>query len=188
MIPGERSTMQSRSVREMSIEELRSRVEEAERILRVAHQLARHELRNPLSCERAKDRIASLCDDAHALFPGLGETEPDAALAQTGTPDSANTPGSTSPADSLDEPDVDYEKLRASLENPALMSQFPDGGAQFRLLAEQLLDSYDRHELYARLTQGFEQLDIITREGADAVRKQLAVALTLEGLRAKTLD
>jgi hypothetical protein len=199
--------MIERTVDEMSIEELRSRVEEAERILRVARQLAQDELRDPQSCEHAKNRIASLCDDVNALFPGMiqqgadaadvpdeGEDgdEPDELEAgdegQDGDPDTASESDDEADGDSEEDWDVDYEKLRASLQNPVLMGQFPDGGAQFKQLAEKLLDSHDRHALYCRITEGFQQLEEITRQGADQLRHQLAVALTLEELKTKRLD
>jgi len=195
------------TVDQMSIEELRSRVEEAERILRVARQLAQDELRDPQSCEHAKNRIASLCNDVNALFPGMiqpaadvveaphdGEDvdEPEELQAgdegQDGDADAASESDDEADGDSEEDWDVDYEKLRASLQNPVLMGQFPDGGAQFKVLAEKLLDSHDRHELYCRITDGFQQLEQITRQGADQMRHQLAVALTLEELKTKRLD
>lgn len=198
------------TVREMSIRELRSRVEEAEKILRLARQLAQNELRDPESCERAKDRIAALCDDVNALFPGLADEVPQAAAAeveaaveeaqeagaedeeeegeQGGEEGDEGEEGEEGEEEEDTEWDVDYEKLRASLSNPELMGRFPDGGAQFRVLAEQLLDAHDRHALYARISDGFAELEAVTREGADQVRQQLAVALTLEELKNKRLD
>ncbi len=173
------------TVRELSIPELRSRVEEAERILRLARQLAQNELRDPASCERAKDRIAALCQDVNALFPGLGEVTAEVAQLEVEPPQ--DEPGE---GEDEEEWDVDYEneKLRASLANPALMSQFPDGGVQFRELAEKLLEAHDRHALYARISDGFAELEAVTRQGAEQVRQQLAVALTLQELKSKRLD
>jgi hypothetical protein len=195
------------TVREMSITELRSRVEEAERILRLARQLAQNELRDPASCERAKDRIAALCEDVNALFPGLGDAGLDAVIlseAKDPTPavgsfglrpqddgnveDELEGEEEQEGEDDEEEWDVDYEKLRASLGNPVLMGQFPDGGAQFRQLAEKLLEAHDRHALYARISDGFAELEAVTRQGAEQVRQQLAVALTLEELKNKRLD
>jgi len=173
------------TVRELSIPELRSRVEEAERILRLARQLAQSELRDPASCERAKDRIAALCQDVNALFPGLGDVTAEVAQAE-GEPQH-DEPGQEKD-EGEDDWDVDYEKLRASLGNPVLMSQFPDGGAQFKELAEKLLEAHDRHALYARISDGFAELEAVTRQGAEQVRQQLAVALTLEELKNKRLD
>ncbi len=187
------------TVREMSILELRSRVEEAERILRLARQLAQNELRDPASCERAKDRIAALCADVNALFPGLGdvtaetpraaeEPQRDEAGEQEQDAEEEEEGEEEGGEDDEDEWDVDYEKLRASLGNPVLMSQFPDGGAQFKELAEKLLEAHDRHALYARISDGFAELEAVTRQGAEQVRQQLAVALTLEELKNKRLD
>jgi hypothetical protein len=194
------------TVREMSIPELRSRVEEAERILRLARQLAQSELRDPASCERAKNRIAALCQDVNALFPGLGDAGLDAViLSEAKDPTPAVRSSGLRPQDEgngeddleseeeqedddEEEWDVDYQKLRASLGNPVLMSQFPDGGAQFKELAEKLLDAHDRHALYARISDGFAELEAVTRHGAEQLQHQLAVALTLKELKNKRLD
>jgi len=201
--------MDDRTVRDMSIEELRARVVEAEKILRVARQLAQDELRDPESSERAKDRIASLCSDVNALFPGLGvppvET-PDLAVAADDGDDGdegeaeetvevdgeGEGEGALEVEGSDDDPDewdVDYEKLRSALGNPELMGRFPEGQrAEFRAMAEKLLDAHDREELFARVTEGFAQLEETTRAGAEKVRAQLAFALTLEELRSKKRD
>jgi hypothetical protein len=195
--------MDDRTIRDMSIEELRARVEEAEKILRVARQLAQDELRDPESSERAKDRIASLCSDVNALFPGLGEPAietPDAAAETVelehedvdadgdvdGDEDEDEDGGDEDDADAWD---VDYDKLRAALGNPELMGRFPEPQrAEFRAMAEKLLDAHDREELFARVTEGFAQLEETTRAGAEKVRAQLAFALTLEELRSKKRD
>src|SRR5580693_9342354 len=68
-----RARMADRHVREMSIDELRGRVEEAEKLLRVARQLAQDELCDPEHSEHAKNRIASLCSEVSELFPGMGQ-------------------------------------------------------------------------------------------------------------------
>ena len=194
--------MHDRTVRNMSLEELRSRVEEAEKILRVARRLAQDELRDPASSERAKHRIASLCNDVSALFPGLGEPlaqMPDAAPAgaEAGKDSTADLEADEAADDDAeedeegeeDEWDVDYDKLRAALGNPELMGRFPEGErAEFKAMAEQLLEAHDRHLLLARITEGFAQLEETTREGAEKVRRQLEFALTLEELRSKTRD
>jgi hypothetical protein len=179
--------MDDRTVRDMSIEELRSRVEEAEKILRVARQLAQDELRDPESSERAKDRIASLCSDVNALFPGLGEpaaSTPDVTAEPAAADDAqdADEAEDAGEGDALDEDeseagewDVDYDKLRAALRNPELMGRFPEGQRdEFRAMAEKLLDAHDREET--------------TRAGAEKVRAQLAFALTLEELRSRKRD
>jgi hypothetical protein len=215
--------MHDRTVRDMSIEELRARVEEAEKILRVARRLAQDELRDPASSERAKDRIASLCSEVNALFPGLGQpriavpdTVPGAAEAEAeaeaeeteeveagdesegegeaGADEEDADEGEDADADAdADEDtddeqewDVDYDKLRAALQNPDLMGRFPEGQrAEFKAMAEQLLDAHDRQELFARVTEGFAQLEETTRAGAEKVRAQLELVLTLEELRSK---
>jgi hypothetical protein len=201
--------MHDRTVRDMSIEELRARVEEAEKILRVARRLAQDELRDPASSERAKDRIASLCSEVNALFPGLGEpriavpdTVPGAAQAEAETEETEEVEagadeedadeGEDADADADEDTDdeqewdVDYDKLRAALQNPDLMGRFPEGQrAEFKAMAEQLLDAHDRQELFARVTEGFAQLEETTRAGAEKVRAQLELVLTLEELRSK---
>jgi hypothetical protein len=192
--------MDDRTVRDMSIEELRACVEEAEKILRVARQLAQDELRDPESSERAKDRIASLCSDVNALFPGLGEPaaeRPDAPEtvelededADEDQDEEGDGDGDGDGEDDAEAWDVDYEKLRAALGNPELMGRFPEAQrAEFKAMAEQLLDAHDREELFARVTEGFAQLEETTRAGAEKVRAQLAFALTLEELRSRKRD
>jgi hypothetical protein len=58
------------------IEDLRRRVREAESLLGVARGLARDELHNPESCERARDRIVSILREIDGLFPGLNDPPP----------------------------------------------------------------------------------------------------------------
>ncbi len=55
------------------IEDLRQRVREAESLLGVARRLARDELHDPASCERARDRIVSILREIDGLFPNLNE-------------------------------------------------------------------------------------------------------------------
>ena len=178
--------MSEQTVRDLSIDELRSRVEEAEKLLRVARQLAQDELRSPETSVRAKDRIASICTEVNALFPGIGQQ----ALVEV--PDE---PPVAAPDTAVDEDededdeqwDIDYAKLRSAIQNPELMGRFPEEErAQFKVMAEQLIEAHDRSELYARVTAGFEQLEQTTREGAEEVRKQLALVLTFEELKART--
>ena len=191
--------MDDRTVRDMSIEELRSRVEEAENILRVARQLAQDELRySPRAPSGRRNRIASRCSDVNALFPGLGEpavdtpdvaAEPEGADEDTEDDDPGEGDDRAEASDEVDEWDVDYEKLRAALGNPELMGRFPEGQrAEFKAMAEKLLDAHDREELFARVTEGSAQLEETTRAGAEKVRAQLAFALTLEELRSRKRD
>src|SRR5580704_17416499 len=58
------------------IEDLRRRVREAEALLGVARGLARDELNDPGSCERARDRIVSTLREIDSLFPGLADPPP----------------------------------------------------------------------------------------------------------------
>jgi hypothetical protein len=185
--------MNDRPPPELTIEELRARVEEAEKLLRVARQLAQDELRDPEQSGRAKDRIASLCSEVNALFPGIApaaaEPPPEVAAeeahpADDGEPDTEVDEGGDDDEDAWD---IDYAKLRSAIQNPELMGRFPEPErAQFKAMAEQLIESHDRAELYARVTAGFEQLEQTTRDGAEEVRKQLAVVMTFEELKSRT--
>jgi hypothetical protein len=185
----------------LSLDELRRRVEEAEKLLRVARQLAADELRDPEQSTRARDRIASLCKEVNALFPAPPEPvlDPEATLEADEEPAGADEEPDTDvdeddeddEADEGDEDDgdeweVDYAKLRAAIHSPALMEKIPEAERdRFREMAEQLLDAHERQELYARVTAGFEELERTTREGAEEVGRQLAVALTFEELGKK---
>jgi ribosomal protein L29 len=173
-----------RTLRDLSIDELRDRVEEAEKLLRVARQLAQDELRSPETSGRAKDRIAAICTEVNALFPGVGQQAPEEAVAE----EPPGEPDTEVDEDEDDEEwDIDYAKLRSAIQNPELMNRFPEAErATFKAMAEQLIEAHDRAELYARVTAGFEQLEQTTRDGAEEVRKQLAMALTFEELKART--
>lgn len=105
------------TVREMSILELRSRVEEAERILRLARQLAQSDLRDPASCERAKDRIAALCQDVNALFPGLGDVTAEVAPAEAVPEPAAEAAGEGEDDDDDEEEWDDDDEEVESLED-----------------------------------------------------------------------
>jgi hypothetical protein len=62
------------------------------------------------------------------------------------------------------------------------MSQIPEADRpRFRAMAERLLDVHERGELYTRILVGFEELAEVTREGAEAVQRQLATMLTFGG-------
>lgn len=176
---------------DLSLDELRTRVHEAEKLLRVARQLASDELRDPEQSSRAKDRIASLCKEVNSLFP---PPPPDPELtaevldAAAEEPDTDVDEEDDAGQDDDDDEDweVDYIKLRAAIQNPVLMDQIPEADRpKFREMAEQLLEAHERQELYARVTAGFEQLERTTREGAEEVGRQLAMALTFEELGKK---
>lgn len=166
----------------LPLEELRRRVQEAEKLLRVAKQLARDELRDPKSSERAKERIAALCHEVSALFPGVAAPTPGAAE----NDEDASDP-ELEDAEEPEEYEVDYEKLRSAIENPLLMGGLPESDrAQFKALALQLLDAHDRQELFGRVTAAFQELEQTTRAGEEEVRRLLALTLTFEGLRARS--
>ena len=178
----------------MTLDELRQRVEEAEKLLRVARQLARDELSDPAHAEHARGRIASLLRDVQELFPGLGD-EVHAADAQEaeesdeGSGEEGEEETEESDAEKEDdgeEWEVDYDKLRAALANDSLMEQVPEADRPlFRAMAERLLESHERGELYARVLAGFEELAQTTRAGAQMVQRQLSAVLTFEHLAAK---
>ncbi|HEX8793509.1 MAG TPA: hypothetical protein VF765_21350 [Polyangiaceae bacterium] len=176
---------------ELTLDELRSRVEEAEKLLRVARQLAADELRDPEHSTRAKDRIASLCKEVNSLFPAPPpdpELEAEAALDDVaGDPDTdVDEDDAAEDEDDDEEWEVDYAKLRSAIHNPVLMDHIPEAErAKFKEMAEQLLEAHERQELYARVTAGFEELERTTREGADEVGRHLAMALTFEELGKK---
>lgn len=170
---------------ELTLDELRRRVEEAEKLLRVARQLAADELRDPEQSTRAKDRIASLCKEVNSLFPA---PPPDAELSvEAALDDVAGEPDTELDEDDDEEEwEVDYGKLRSAIHNPVLMDHIPEAErAKFKEMAEQLLEAHERQELYARVTAGFEELERTTREGAEEVGRQLAMALTFEELGKK---
>jgi hypothetical protein len=176
---------------DLTLDELRQRVEEAEKLLRVARQLATDELRDPEHSTRAKDRIASLCKEVNALFPPAPEPLPalDATLADDEEDEAADGEPDTlveEDEDDDDEWDVDYVKLRAAIHDPSLMDKIPEAERpRFKEMAEQLLEAHERQELYARVTAGFEELERTTRAGAEEVGRQLAMALTFEALGKK---
>jgi hypothetical protein len=190
--------MDTLTVRTMPLSELRARVEEAEKLLRVAKQLARDELADPEQSTRARDRIGSIVTEVQGMFPGLGEPDPaddtagDAAWAY-GEPsdDSAEDEAACSEttddedADAVDDDEeweLDCDKLRSALANDAIMAQIPESERpRFRAMAERLLEVHERGELYSRILTGFEELAEVTRVGAEAVQRQLAAMLTFGG-------
>jgi hypothetical protein len=169
---------------DLTLDELRKRVEEAEKLLRVARQLASDELRDPEHSTRAKNRIASLCREVNALFPPVSEPPP--ASGPTLVADDEDYDADDGDEDDDDEWDVDYAKLRRAIHDPTLMARIPEAERdRFKQMAEQLLEAHERQELYARVTAGFEELERTTRAGADEVGRQLAMALTFEELGKK---
>jgi hypothetical protein len=179
----------------MPLGELRARVEEAEKLLMVAKQLARDELSDPRSSTRARDRIGSIVSEVQSMFPGLGEPESLEISFETAAEDESEDEDqdedtdedgteadSDSDTDDEEEWEIDCEKLRAALADDALMAQVPEAERpRFRAMAERLLEVHERGELYARILTGFEELAEVTRVGAEAVQRQLAAMLTFGG-------
>lgn len=180
------------TVRTMPLSELRARVAEAEKLLRVAKQLARDELSDPQQSTRARDRIGSIVSEVQGMFPGLGEPDVEGiVLEEVGEDEADSDSDSDADADSDSDADadsdeeeweLDCEKLRAALDNEVLMAQIPEAERpRFRAMAERLLEVHERGELYARILAGFEELAEVTRAGAEAVQRQLAAMLTFGG-------
>lgn len=198
----------------MPLDELQHRVEEAERLLRTARQLAEHDLADPRQCERAGRRISSLIAEAQSLFPGLGDSaggEADEAeevdASEDDQADEAEATGGTEPDEQAEEAedqgeddgggqdedaeddeewDVDVDKLAAAIQNEALMAQIPEAHrAEFKAMAERVIDAYRRQALYERVAAAFEVLDETTRQGAEHARQLLATMLTWQELAAK---
>jgi hypothetical protein len=181
--------MVMQTIRNMPLSELRIRVEEAEKLLGVAKQLARDELSDPQHSTRARDRIGSIVNEVQGMFPGLGEPESmEMTLEEVaGDLDDSGPLPADADADSDSDADeeeweIDCEKLRAALDDEALMAQVPESErSRFRAMAERLLEVHERGELYARILTGFEELAEVTRVGAEAVQRQLAAMLTFGG-------
>ncbi len=167
----------------MPLGELRARVDEAEKLLHVAKQLARDELSDPAQSTRARDRIGSIVTEVQRMFPGLGEPEEAAACGLQELPaDEAGDEDDEDDEDDEEECEVDCDKLRAALDDEGLIAQIPESERpRFRAMAERLLEVHERGELYARILSGFEELAEVTRIGAEAVQRQLAAMLTFGG-------
>ncbi len=170
------------TVRTMPLVELRARVEEAEKLLRVAKQLARDQLADPQQSSRARDRIGSIVSEVQGLFPGLGESDEAEVGFESDPGEDADAESNSEEEEEEEEWELDCDKLRAALANDALMSQIPETERpRFRAMAEQLLEVHERGELYARILMGFEELAEVTRVGAETVQRQLATMLTFGG-------
>src|SRR5215472_14251044 len=63
-------------LRTLPLDELRRRAREAEGLLRVACQLARDDLGDPATSERARERIASIAHEVQTLLFGDDEPAP----------------------------------------------------------------------------------------------------------------
>jgi hypothetical protein len=82
--------------------------------------------------------------------------------------------------------EIDYAKLASAIENEALMSRFPEPGrALFRQAARYLIEANERQVLFQGVIADFEKLTALTEQNVSETQKKLAMALTLEELKAK---
>ena len=149
----------------LSNDEIRSRVREAEALLRVATQHARDAREDPSKSPHARARIQAICREVEELFPGIHEPatpdpEVQAAMEQLRIATPEEEEGAEAGAGAAaPEWDVDYAKLGAAIENEELMSQFPEPArSAFKRAARFLVDSHERQELFARVVDAFEKL------------------------------
>jgi hypothetical protein len=199
----------------VSIEDLRRRVREAEGLLGVARGLARDELHDPGSCERARDRIMSILREIDGLLPGLNDPTPSVEPEELVAPSMRNRPpaeGASAadeaapsevqeqdPEDEEQEEDaeeaeeeeeveweLDHRKLATAIENDELMSKIPEVDREwFKRLALRTIEAQERALLCERVRKAFDELAQAMRRGLDEASRQLSVALTLENLKAK---
>jgi len=190
------------------IEDLRRRVREAEALLGVARGLARDELNDPGSCERARDRIISILREIDTLFPGLNDPPPaidpreliapsmrDRAEAEgveeedeeaEGEDEEDEAEGEEAEAAEEVEWELDHKKLAAAIENEQLMSKIPEVDREwFKGMAKRTIEAQERVELCERVRLAFDELSAAMRAGLDETSRQLSVALTFEQLKAK---
>jgi hypothetical protein len=191
------------------LEDLRRRVREAEALLGVARGLAREELHDPSSCERARDRIISILREIDTLFPGLSDPpapiDPQELIAPSmrdriAEPVEASREVEASPASPVfsegeeadpgvaeeEEWELDHRKLAAAIANEQLMSKIPEADREwFKQMARRSIEAQERVELCERVRAAFDELSQVMREGLDQTSRQLSVALTFEQLKAK---
>lgn len=187
------------------LEDLRRRVREAEALLGVARGLAREELHDPSSCERARDRIISILREIDTLFPGLSDPpapiDPRELIAPSmrdriAEPAEASTEVEASPVSDDEEPEpeaadeegweLDHRKLAAAIDDDQLMSKIPEADREwFKQMARRSIEAQERVELCERVRAAFDELSRTMREGLDQTSRQLSVALTFEQLKAK---
>jgi len=194
------------------LEDLKRRVREAEALLGVARGLARGELHDPASCERARDRIVSILREIDTLFPGNEPPAPidplelvapsmrdrveEPALADeeaAGPREEGEGDGDAEEGDGDGESDgeeeweLDHRKLAAAIENEQLMSKIPEADREwFKQMAQRTIEAQERVELCERVRVAFDELSRAMREGLDETSRQMSVALTFEQLKAKT--
>jgi len=87
----------------VTMDDLRRRVREAESLLGVARGLARNELHDPDTCERARDRIVSILREIDSLFPGLNDPPPSMDPSELVAPSMRKSAEATAPAEESDE-------------------------------------------------------------------------------------
>jgi hypothetical protein len=190
------------------LDDLRRRVREAESLLGVARGLAKGELNDPATCERARDRIVSILREIDSLFPGLNDGPPSLDPSELVAPSMRGRPGTPADAGGAkeEEPEgeeersvantdgereeeeweLDPKKLAAAIENDQLMSKIPEVDRDwFRRMARRTIEAQERFELCDRVRRGFDDLAQEMREGLDETSRQLALALTLEQLKSK---
>jgi hypothetical protein len=190
------------------MEDLRRRVREAESLLGVARGLARDELHDPKTCERARDRIVSILREIDTLFPGLndppptldpnelvapsmrkqeeGASEPEPEDDGLGAEQAPDEEEAAEEKEGEDEWELDHRKLAAAIENEKLMAKIPEVDRDwFRRMARRSIEAQERLELCDRVRRAFDELALAMREGLDETSRQLAVALTFEQLKSK---
>jgi hypothetical protein len=185
------------------IDDLRRRVREAEALLGVARGLARDDLHNPGTCERARDRIMSILREIDSLFPGLNDPPPSidpseliapsqrnraaAEVAPEAVPAGAHGEGGEEEeTEEEEEWELDHKKLAAAIESIELMAKIPEVDREwFKRMARRSIEAQERVELCERVRHAFDDLAQAMRQGLDETSRQLSVALTFEQLKSK---
>jgi hypothetical protein len=192
----------------LPIDDLRRRVREAESLLGVARGLAKGELHDPATCERARDRIVSILREIDSLFPGLNDPPPSLDPSELVAPSMRGRSGTPANGGAKEEEqeggegqsdvktddegeeeeewELDPKKLAAAIENDQLMSKIPEVDRDwFRRMARRTIEAEERFELCDRVRRAFDDLAQEMREGLDETSRQLALVLTLEQLKSK---
>jgi hypothetical protein len=183
------------------IDDLRRRVREAEALLGVARGLARDDLHNPGTCERARDRIMSILREIDSLFPGLNDPPPSIDPNELVAPSQRNQVAAKASLEAVHAQDeeveeeeveeeqeweLDHKKLAAAIENIELMAKIPEVDREwFKRMARRSIEAQERVELCDRVRRAFDDLAQAMRQGLDETSRQLSVALTFEQLKSK---
>src|SRR5215472_2793969 len=176
-------------LRTLPLDELRRRAREAEGLLRVACQLARDDLGDPATSERARERISSIAHEVQTLL--FGNDEPAPPPEDTVAPsmrggraddheghhddegdhgDEGDNDGEDDDdgEDEEDEFDIDYAKLEAALGNEQLMAKVPETDREwFHRVGSYLVEANERRQISERIFAAFEELHGIARGGLD---------------------